>query len=87
MCEMNAQLYFHSLMSVIHRNVMSSQEVVDFVSQRIKPNADDTARPLSSIVEEVRLYTFLLCWETSDVPEIHHFPVIMTLLILYLTMN
>uniref|UniRef100_A0A673YAS3 Protein phosphatase 1G n=1 Tax=Salmo trutta TaxID=8032 RepID=A0A673YAS3_SALTR len=34
-------------------NVMSSQEVVDFVSQRIKPNADDAARPLSSIVEEL----------------------------------
>uniref|UniRef100_A0A8C7DG95 Protein phosphatase 1G n=1 Tax=Oncorhynchus kisutch TaxID=8019 RepID=A0A8C7DG95_ONCKI len=34
-------------------NVMSSQEVVDFVSQRIKPNADDAARPLSSVVEEL----------------------------------
>uniref|UniRef100_A0A8C8C5X5 Protein phosphatase 1G n=1 Tax=Oncorhynchus tshawytscha TaxID=74940 RepID=A0A8C8C5X5_ONCTS len=34
-------------------NVMSSQEVVDFVSQRIKPKADDAARPLSSIVEEL----------------------------------
>lgn len=42
-----------SLMSVIHRNVMSSQDVVDFVSQKIKPDASGVARPLSSIVEEV----------------------------------
>lgn len=52
-------------MSVIHRNVMSSQEVVDFVSQRIKPNADDAARPLSSIVEEVRLYFFTVLGNLS----------------------
>uniref|UniRef100_A0A3P8YFZ1 Protein phosphatase 1G n=1 Tax=Esox lucius TaxID=8010 RepID=A0A3P8YFZ1_ESOLU len=34
-------------------NVMSSQEVVDFVSQRIKPNASGAVRTLSSIVEEL----------------------------------
>lgn len=62
---MDPQLYFSSLMSVIHRNVMSSQEVVDFVSQRIKPNADDAARPLSSIVEEVRLYFFTVLGNLS----------------------
>lgn len=32
---------------------MSSQEVVDFISERIKPK-DGEHRPLSSIVEEVR---------------------------------
>uniref|UniRef100_A0A8C7L3F8 protein-serine/threonine phosphatase n=1 Tax=Oncorhynchus kisutch TaxID=8019 RepID=A0A8C7L3F8_ONCKI len=34
-------------------NVMSSQDVVDFVSQKIKPGASGVARPLSSIVEEL----------------------------------
>uniref|UniRef100_A0A4W5N034 protein-serine/threonine phosphatase n=1 Tax=Hucho hucho TaxID=62062 RepID=A0A4W5N034_9TELE len=34
-------------------NVMSSQDVVDFVSQKIKPDASAVARPLSSIVEEL----------------------------------
>ncbi|XP_067092390.1 protein phosphatase 1G [Osmerus mordax] len=34
-------------------NVLSSQEVVDFVSQRIKPNDKGVVRPLSSIVEEL----------------------------------
>ncbi|XP_070981280.1 protein phosphatase 1G-like isoform X2 [Oncorhynchus clarkii lewisi] len=34
-------------------NVMSSQDVVDFVSQKIKPDASGVARPLSSIVEEL----------------------------------
>lgn len=36
------------------RNVLSSQEVVDFVSERIKPDESGNVRPLSSIVEEVR---------------------------------
>ena len=49
-----------SLMSVINRNVMSSQDVVDFVSQKIKPDASGVARPLSSIVEEVRDIAFLI---------------------------
>ncbi|XP_039994431.1 protein phosphatase 1G isoform X1 [Xiphias gladius] len=34
-------------------NVLSSQEVVDFISERIKPDQSGTARPLSSIVEEL----------------------------------
>lgn len=34
-------------------NVLSSQEVVDFVSERIKPNDKGVVRPLSSIVEEL----------------------------------
>ncbi|XP_062243132.1 protein phosphatase 1G [Platichthys flesus] len=34
-------------------NVLSSQEVVDFVSKRIKPDQSGKARPLSSIVEEL----------------------------------
>uniref|UniRef100_A0A8C9WA30 Protein phosphatase 1G n=1 Tax=Scleropages formosus TaxID=113540 RepID=A0A8C9WA30_SCLFO len=34
-------------------NVMSSQEVVDFVSERIKPGEDGKVRALSSIVEEL----------------------------------
>ncbi|XP_048865015.1 protein phosphatase 1G isoform X2 [Brienomyrus brachyistius] len=34
-------------------NVMSSQEVVDFVSERIKPNENGKVRALSSIVEEL----------------------------------
>ncbi|XP_036405063.1 protein phosphatase 1G [Megalops cyprinoides] len=34
-------------------NVMSSQEVVDFVSKRIKPDENGDVRPLSSIVEEL----------------------------------
>ncbi|XP_029951412.1 protein phosphatase 1G [Salarias fasciatus] len=34
-------------------NVLSSQEVVDFISERIKPDQDGKARPLSSIVEEL----------------------------------
>lgn len=37
------------------RNVLSSQEVVDFISERIKPDESGKARPLSSIVEEVRV--------------------------------
>lgn len=32
---------------------MSSQEVVDFISERIKPDKDGKVRALSSIVEEV----------------------------------
>lgn len=35
------------------RNVLSSQEVVDFISARIKPDKDGQVRPLTSIVEEV----------------------------------
>nr|XP_057945057.1 protein phosphatase 1G [Doryrhamphus excisus]XP_057945058.1 protein phosphatase 1G [Doryrhamphus excisus] len=34
-------------------NVLSSQEVVDFISERIKPDQSGVARPLSSIVEEL----------------------------------
>ncbi|KAM9861213.1 protein phosphatase 1G [Aulostomus maculatus] len=34
-------------------NVLSSQEVVDFISERIKPDQGGGARPLSSIVEEL----------------------------------
>ncbi|XP_069030121.1 protein phosphatase 1G isoform X2 [Embiotoca jacksoni] len=34
-------------------NVLSSQEVVDFISERIKPDQSGKARPLSSIVEEL----------------------------------
>ncbi|XP_037553418.1 protein phosphatase 1G [Nematolebias whitei] len=34
-------------------NVLSSQEVVDFVSARIKPDKDGQVRPLTSIVEEL----------------------------------
>lgn len=34
-------------------NVLSSQEVVDFISERIKPDQNGTARPLSAIVEEL----------------------------------
>uniref|UniRef100_A0A3B4T2X8 protein-serine/threonine phosphatase n=1 Tax=Seriola dumerili TaxID=41447 RepID=A0A3B4T2X8_SERDU len=34
-------------------NVLSSQEVVDFISERIKPDQSGSARPLSSIVEEL----------------------------------
>lgn len=33
---------------------MSSQEVVDFISERIKPDESGNVRSLSSIVEEVR---------------------------------
>lgn len=36
------------------RNVLSSQEVVDFISERIKPDESGNVRSLSSIVEEVR---------------------------------
>lgn len=36
------------------RNVLSSQEVVDFISERIKPDQTGKVRALSSIVEEVR---------------------------------
>jgi len=39
---------------VVRRNVLSSQEVVDFVSERIKPDESGHVRLLSSIVEEVR---------------------------------
>ncbi|XP_071344971.1 protein phosphatase 1G isoform X2 [Trachinotus anak] len=34
-------------------NVLSSQEVVDFISERIKPDQSGNARPLSSVVEEL----------------------------------
>uniref|UniRef100_A0A8C5H5B6 Protein phosphatase 1G n=1 Tax=Gouania willdenowi TaxID=441366 RepID=A0A8C5H5B6_GOUWI len=34
-------------------NVLSSQEVVDFISERIKPDQNGKAKPLSSIVEEL----------------------------------
>ncbi|KAM4602991.1 protein phosphatase 1G [Polymixia lowei] len=34
-------------------NVLSSQEVVDFISERIKPDQSGKARPLTSIVEEL----------------------------------
>lgn len=34
-------------------NVLSSQEVVDFISERIKPDQSGKARPLSSIVDEL----------------------------------
>ncbi|KAM6977366.1 protein phosphatase 1G [Aplochiton taeniatus] len=34
-------------------NVLSSQEVVDFVSERIRPNASGYVRALSSVVEEM----------------------------------
>ncbi|XP_071371527.1 protein phosphatase 1G-like isoform X2 [Centroberyx affinis] len=34
-------------------NVLSSQEVVDFISERIKPDHSGKARPLTSIVEEL----------------------------------
>uniref|UniRef100_A0A8C6KRA8 protein-serine/threonine phosphatase n=1 Tax=Nothobranchius furzeri TaxID=105023 RepID=A0A8C6KRA8_NOTFU len=34
-------------------NVLSSQEVVDFISERIKPDRDGKVRALSSIVEEL----------------------------------
>ncbi|AWP01731.1 putative protein phosphatase 1G [Scophthalmus maximus] len=34
-------------------NVLSSQEVVDFISERIKPDQSGKVRPLSSIVEEL----------------------------------
>lgn len=37
------------------RNVLSSQEVVDFISERIKPDPAGKVRPLSDIVEEVRI--------------------------------
>lgn len=36
------------------RNVLSSQEVVDFVSERIKPDESGSIRSISSIAEEVR---------------------------------
>lgn len=39
---------------VVCRNVLSSQEVVDFISERIKPDESGNVRSLSSIVEEVR---------------------------------
>lgn len=35
------------------RNVLSSQEVVDFISERIKPDESGHVRSLSSIIEEV----------------------------------
>ncbi|MEQ2167070.1 Protein phosphatase 1G [Goodea atripinnis] len=35
------------------RNVLSSQEVVDFIAERIKPDLDGKIRALSSIVEEL----------------------------------
>ncbi|XP_024151742.1 protein phosphatase 1G isoform X2 [Oryzias melastigma] len=34
-------------------NVLSSQEVVDFISERLKPDESGESRPLSSIVEEL----------------------------------
>ncbi|KAG7482293.1 hypothetical protein JOB18_018207 [Solea senegalensis] len=34
-------------------NVLSSQEVVDFISERLKPDQSGNAKPLSSIVEEL----------------------------------
>ncbi|KAK2854179.1 hypothetical protein Q5P01_006840 [Channa striata] len=34
-------------------NVLSSQEVVDFINERIKPDQNDKVRALSSIVEEL----------------------------------
>lgn len=37
----------------VYRNVLSSQEVVDFVSERIKPDQSGNIKSLSSIVEEV----------------------------------
>lgn len=63
-CQGLAQCFFKpgpsaALSSLSHvtialRNVMSSQEVVNFVSERIKPNESGKVRALSSIVEEVR---------------------------------
>ncbi|KAG8001471.1 Protein phosphatase 1G, partial [Nibea albiflora] len=38
---------------VVCRNVLSSQEVVDFISARIKPDQSGKVRTLSSIVEEL----------------------------------
>lgn len=35
------------------RNVLSSQEVVDFIGERIKPDESGHVRSLSSIIEEV----------------------------------
>lgn len=35
------------------RNVLSSQEVVDFISERLKPDEGGHVRALSSIIEEV----------------------------------
>ncbi|XP_061600761.1 protein phosphatase 1G [Cololabis saira] len=34
-------------------NVLSSQEVVDFISERLKPDQNGKVRPLSSVVEEL----------------------------------
>lgn len=43
------------LTSVLCRNVMSSQEVVDFIQSKItQKDENGVLRPLSSIVEEVR---------------------------------
>lgn len=36
------------------RNVLSSQEVVDFITERIKPDESGSIRSISSIAEEVR---------------------------------
>lgn len=59
------------------RNVLSSQEVVDFVSERIKPDESGNMRPLSSIVEEVKHCTHSL--ETAHIT----FNYIITTLFLY----
>lgn len=40
-------------MSCVHRNVLSSQEVVDFIGERMIPDQSGKVRALSSIVEEV----------------------------------
>lgn len=37
----------------VRRNVLSSQEVVDFIGERIKADESGHVRPLSSVVEEV----------------------------------
>lgn len=47
------------LMYVVCRNVLSSQEVVDFINERIKPDESGHLRSLSSIIEEVRPNTFI----------------------------
>lgn len=38
--------------SLDHRNVMSSQEVVDFVNERMKAEGSET-KPLSAVIQEV----------------------------------
>lgn len=41
------------MVCAVCRNVLSSQEVVDFISERIKPDESGSIRSISSIAEEV----------------------------------